>query len=96
MQYELSEYFDYVLTANDTDKHKPDPTPLLMTLEKLGSTREESLMVGDTTFDFLCAKNAGVKFVLVGWHAAFPQELLESPDGPEFVIKEAKDLLTLV
>ncbi|MBQ9930945.1 MAG: HAD-IA family hydrolase [Firmicutes bacterium] len=95
-KYELAEYFDYVLTANDTDKHKPDPTPLLMTLEKLGSTPEESLMVGDTVFDFLCARNAGVKFVLVGWQVAFPKDMLESPEGPEYIIKDAKDLLTLV
>ena len=95
-KYGLTDIFDYVLTANDTDKHKPDPAPLLMTLEKLGSSREESLMVGDTIFDFECARNAGVKFVLVGWNASFPKELLESPDGPEFVIKEAKELLTLL
>ncbi len=95
-KYGIDSYFDYVLTADDTDKHKPDPTPLLMTLDKLGSTPEESLMVGDTIFDFQCAKNAGVKFVLVGWQTAFPKDLLGSPDGPDYIIEEADELLALL
>jgi len=59
--YGMDKYFDAVITAGDTDKHKPDPAPILITLEKLGSAPEESLMIGDTMFDLLCARNAGVK-----------------------------------
>ncbi len=32
----LGEYFDAVVTASDSDEHKPSPAPLLLCLERLG------------------------------------------------------------
>ena len=69
-KYEIKDYFDTVLTADDTTRHKPDPQPINITLEKLGSVPENAIMLGDTIFDLLCAKNAGVKSVLVSWSLA--------------------------
>lgn len=65
--YGMDKYFDAVITAGDTDKHKPDPAPILITLDRMGSLPEEAIMVGDTMFDLLCAQNAGVKSVIVDW-----------------------------
>ena len=61
------ELFDGMVTCDDTDKHKPEPEPILLGLEKVNSAKEEALMVGDGVFDIKCANNAGVKSVLVGW-----------------------------
>ena len=44
-------YFEVIVTADDTTKHKPDPEPLNIALEKLGAAPENSVMVGDTMFD---------------------------------------------
>lgn len=63
-KYDLKDYFDVVVTAEDTKKHKPDPEPVNIALAKLDSRPEHSLMLGDTMFDILCAKNAGVTSVL--------------------------------
>ena len=57
-KYDLKDYFDVVVTAEDTKKHKPDPEPVNIALAKLDSRPEHSLMLGDTMFDILCAKNA--------------------------------------
>ena len=95
-KYEIIDYFDVVVTADDTDKHKPDPTPIHIALEKLSSTPEESLMLGDTMFDILCAKNAGVKSVLVGWAMAVTEEEKNGPDNPDYIIETAEALLELL
>jgi len=89
-KYHIKEYFDVVITADDTKKHKPDPEPVYKALEKLGASPEESIMVGDTDYDILCAKNAGVKSVLVGWALAMPEE------APDHIIEKAEDLFEIL
>ena len=95
-KYNLTGSFDVVITANDTEKHKPDPEPINVALKKLGRPPGESLMVGDTKFDVLCAKNAGVKSVLVGWTEAFPERERTGDSTPDYVIEKPEDLLKIL
>ena len=95
-KYNLDQYFDVVVSCDDTDKHKPDPTPVRITLERLGSLPERSIMLGDTMFDILCARNAGVLSVLVGWAIALSPEEIHGPQGPDFVIEDAMDLFSIL
>lgn len=95
-KYELASYFDVIVTADDTTKHKPDPEPINIALKRLGSLPEKSMMLGDTMFDMRCAKNAGVDPVLVGWALAVTEEEKNGPDGPKFTIEKAEDLLDLI
>jgi len=95
-QYGLDPFFDVVVSCDDTDKHKPDPTPVNIALERLGSKAENAIMLGDTMFDILCARNAGVHSVLVGWHVAMSPEDINGPDGPDYIIQKAEDLLSLI
>ena len=41
-KYDLKDYFDVVVTAEDTKKHKPDPEPVNIALAKLDSRPEHS------------------------------------------------------
>ncbi len=95
-KYGIGPYIDAMVTADDTEKHKPDPEPIMMMLEKLGSAASRSVMVGDTMFDMECAKNAGVTSVLVGWALAPTKEELEGPAGPDHIIGEAGELISLL
>lgn len=95
-QYDLAEYFDVVVSCDDTDKHKPDPAPVNIALERLNSKAENAVMLGDTMFDILCARNAGVTSVLVGWNVAMTHEDIHGADGPDFIIEKAEDLLSLI
>jgi pyrophosphatase PpaX len=58
-------WFDVIVSFEVTKKHKPDPEPLLYILDKLRVKPEEVLYVGDSKFDYECAKNAGVNYVAV-------------------------------
>ncbi len=95
-KYNLAEYFDTIVTCDECTKHKPDPEPVLIALDKLGSLPEETLMIGDTVFDILCARNAGVKSVLVGWAKAMTQEEKTGPNAPDFIIEKPMDLLGII
>ena len=95
-QYGLLPYFDCVISCDDTDKHKPDPEPLYIAMNRLSARRSESIMLGDSMFDILCARNAGVKSVLVGWQMAITEEEIRSPDGPDYLIEKAEDLFTIL
>lgn len=95
-KYDLEQYFDAIITCDDTDKHKPDPEPVNIALERLGAKPEETVMVGDSMFDILCAKNAGVKAALVSWALAVSEEDKYGENAPDYIIGEAKDLLNLL
>lgn len=95
-KFGLMDDIDALITCEDTDKHKPDPAPVLISLERLGVSAEEALMVGDSMFDIKCAHNAGVKAALVGWAEAVTEEDLNGPEGPDYRIEKAEDLLALL
>ena len=94
-KFDISEMFDAVVSAEDTSIHKPDPTPCLLCLEKLGIGPEEALMVGDSKFDILCAHNAGVKAVLVSWTISVSDEGRRQL-APEYDSQDAMELLDIV
>jgi phosphoglycolate phosphatase len=57
--------FETVIGSEDVARHKPDPTPLLLCLERLSSPREAALYVGDAVADARAAQAAGVAFCWV-------------------------------
>lgn len=95
-KYDMEQYFDVVITIDDTDKFKPDPEPVRVALERLGSKPEEAVMVGDSVFDVLCARGAGVKTAIVGWAVAFCDRDTACENAPDYVIEKAWDLLDIL
>ena len=95
-KFGIADILDCLVTCEDTEKHKPDPAPALISLEKLGADPKETVMVGDSMFDIRCAHNAGIKAVLVGWAEAVSEEDMAGPDRPEFVIDKAEDLFEIL
>lgn len=97
-KYGLKDRFDTIITAEDTTKHKPDPQPINIALEKLGSAAERAVMLGDTTFDMLCAKNAGVKAILVSWSLALAGKTAEElgEARPDYIIEKPEELFDII
>ena len=56
-----------IVASDDTERHKPDPEPILHALERLGAEPREAAYVGDSPFDIRAAKAAGVHAVAVTW-----------------------------
>jgi phosphoglycolate phosphatase len=61
----LLDAFAHVLGAEDVPAFKPDPSGLLLALERLGVPAADAIYVGDTTIDAEAAANAGLRFVAV-------------------------------
>ena len=58
----LHNYFDHVITSEDTGVKKPHPAPFQKALEVLGAKPQETIMVGDwAERDMLGAKNMGIR-----------------------------------
>ncbi|MDO4860009.1 MAG: HAD-IA family hydrolase [Bacillota bacterium] len=95
-KFELTDLFDAVVTCDDTNVHKPDPEPVFIALEKLGTKPEKTVMLGDTMYDIMCANNAGVTSVLVGWAIAPTEEEIKGENGPDFIMKDAADLFRIL
>ena len=64
----IGPYISLCVAAEDTEKHKPNPDPILFALEKLNLDAGETVYIGDTQNDFLAATNAGIGFVAAGWN----------------------------
>ena len=62
--------FDSVTCADDTERRKPDPEPLLLGLRRLGLPAPAAAYVGDSPEDVEMARGAGV--YTVGVPGAFP------------------------
>lgn len=63
----LRGYFETVVTADDTERGKPHPDPILCALERLGTDPADAVYVGDSPFDVAAARAAGVHAVAVTW-----------------------------
>jgi len=92
----LTDLFDAVLTASDTDIFKPDPAPIFLILEMLGSKPEEAMLVGDTVHDIEAGLAAGVFTVLVDWSLALPPEKRDAIPKPDAVVGKMQDILALL
>lgn len=87
-------YINYVLGAGDVEKPKPEPDPVLKTLEDLGFSGDEALVVGDTPFDVLMGVRAGAHAFGVSYGNGSPAEMTEA--GAERILDSFSELLDLI
>ena len=92
----LRGYFEDMVSCDDTHVHKPNPEPILLCLEKLGITKDEAIMIGDSPFDMKCANNAGVKSVLVDWRITSDNASLIPDARADYEIAKPLDLMAVL
>lgn len=92
----LGNYFEDMVSCEDTNIHKPNPEPILLCLKKLGISRDEAIMVGDSPFDIKCANNAEVKSVLVDWRITSDNGAVISDARADYEIAEPMDLMAVL
>jgi pyrophosphatase PpaX len=79
----VAHLFETVVGGDETEKHKPDPEPLLLAAQRLGVAPTDCAYVGDSPFDIRAAKAAGTFAVVVSWGGIHSDErlLAEEPDA---------------
>lgn len=60
-RFRLEPYVSIVVSANDVQHHKPHPEPVQLILRKLGIPCDETLVVGDASYDILMGAAAGCR-----------------------------------
>ena len=90
-QIPIEHLFETVVGGDETERHKPDPEPLLLALARLGARPEETAYVGDAPFDVRAAKAAGLYAVGVTWGGIHTRERLEGEE-PDALVDTPEEL----
>ena len=90
----IEDYFATTVCADESPENKPFPGPLLLCLERLGTSPAEAAYVGDSPADVQSARAARVHAIAVTW-GVFAVEALtaEKPDELVHTIPELERVL---
>jgi phosphoglycolate phosphatase len=75
---DLLQFFDLVVGSDTALQKKPSAIPVLYVLQKLGIRPEEAVMIGDSNFDIIAGKNAGVTTVAVTYGYRERKDLIDA------------------
>lgn len=90
-QFGLNKYFNLIVNASMTKKHKPDPAPIVYAIKKINISPDYFLYVGDTAYDLESAHRAGTKFALAQWGTDKKAKLTTA----DYLLKKPSDILNL-
>ena len=91
---EIAGFVSYVLGADNVKMAKPHPEPVLRTMEDLGYTAAETLVVGDMPVDILMGKGAGTLTCGVTYGNSSREDLAAS--GADFIIDGIGSLIDVL
>jgi pyrophosphatase PpaX len=91
----LGHLFETVVGGDETERHKPDPEPLLLAARRLRVSPEQCAYVGDSPFDVRAARAAGMHAVAVTWGRIHERARLqaETPDALVDTVEELRAAL---
>ncbi len=84
-------HFAAIVGREDVENHKPDPEPLLLCAERLGTAPELCIYVGDSLVDIRAARAAGMRAAAVSTGTASHDAL--ASEGPDLLGREIRELL---
>ena len=86
----VEDCISYILGADNVEKSKPDPEPVLKTLREIGIPAEESLVVGDMPVDIIMGLRAGAATCGVTYGNSSRDDLVEA--GAGYIIEDISEL----
>ena len=90
----LQEYITYIISADGIARAKPAPDMVLKTLAETRTDARDALVVGDTEFDIIMGRDAGVKTVGVTYGNGRREELAAA--GADYLIDDFGELKKIV
>jgi phosphoglycolate phosphatase len=90
----LSRYFDFVLTRDDVEAMKPRPEGVIQAVSLFSLPKERVVYVGDSMYDIMAAKAAGLKVVSVAT-GNYTVERLKS-EGADIVVGSLRELASVL
>jgi pyrophosphatase PpaX len=90
----LGPHFDVIVGCDICQRHKPDPEPVFIALEKLGYEPPDAAFVGDSVYDIEAGNAAGVTTVAALWGPFAREDLAAS--RPTYFLDRIADLPRLL
>ena len=92
--YGLGEFLSVHVFHDDTERHKPDPEPLLLAASKGSLDPARCVYVGDSIHDMAAGKAAGMRTIGVLWGPSLREDLLAA--GADELATVPADLLKII
>ncbi|HUK96139.1 MAG TPA: HAD-IA family hydrolase [Gaiellaceae bacterium] len=89
----LAHLFETIVGGDETERHKPDPAPLRLALERLGAEARDAAYVGDSPYDMQAARAGGLHAIGVTWGGIHARDAL---GDAEVIVDRAEELLDVV
>jgi pyrophosphatase PpaX len=90
----LEPYMSVVVACDHTARHKPDPEPVQLALDRLGVPPGRAVFVGDSPYDIQAGNAAGVTSIAATW-GAFSHDTLAAA-SPSYVLERPQGLSDLI
>ncbi|MFZ5652462.1 MAG: HAD-IA family hydrolase [Bacillota bacterium] len=90
----LHRYFDVTVAVEDVSRPKPDPEPVLKALKLLDIQPANAVFVGDSWYDIIAGRKAGVTTVGVTWGMATREEL--AGIHAEYIVDSWQELISML
>lgn len=74
-RFGLAARMQVIVTSDHTERHKPDPEPLLLAAERLGVVADRCAYLGDSIHDLHAARAAGMQALAALWGPSPPETL---------------------
>ena len=86
----LGAHFDVIIGCDSCQRHKPDPEPVHIALERLSYRPDDAVFVGDSIHDMEAGRAAGVATVAALWGPFTREDLAAS--RPDHFLERMADL----
>lgn len=90
----IADSISYLIGADDVEKAKPQPDPVIKTLDAMQINAKETLVVGDMAVDIQMGVNARTKTCGVTWGNGTKEELEGA--GADYIISKMEELINVV
>ncbi len=90
----VRDYFEIVICGDEVEHKKPHPLPLLMATEKLGTSPQASMMIGDSMSDVNAARAAEFQIVCMSYGYNHGEDISDyDPDAVIDSMDEIRDII---
>ena len=93
-QFEIDQYFDVIISADDVENTKPHPEGIQKILEQFNLAPNEAVYVGDLPLDIKAGKNAEVQTIAVAT-GLVPKGDLEA-EMPFKIVRHVTEISTII
>ena len=89
----IADNISYLIGADDVEKAKPNPEPVIKTLAAMGADASQTLVVGDMNVDILMGLNAGAMTCGVTYGNGTRKEIEDA--GADYIINSIDELIEI-